>query len=297
VTQKYVILWYEDSKDFVDSLVDPIKEHVESLGFDFLYENKIDDTDLVEPWLKKIDPDLILVDYGLGGGTKGDQVLEKIKAIEPFAEIVFYSKNYEDYIKKISRKMDGVFFTIRKDLLSKTTNVINKTVRKQQEPNNMRGVIIAEAIDIERRMEKIILICLGVDSEREKVIKKVIDPEEEILTFKKKSDLVNKICKERILALKRAGSTAVSPKKEAIQALITEISAKKKIFETAEDEVVKIRNVMAHAIQDEKTGCLKSYIIKSNPITVDDNFCKTTRTNLKKHCTNLDDLTNLLSQK
>ncbi len=293
MTQEYRILWFEDSPGFVESLIDPIEEHVESMGFKFSYEIKPDDKELDEELLKKVDPDLIIVDYGLGSGTKGDVVVKKIRAIEPYADVIFYSGKMEDYINKISREIDGVFFTIRSNLLEKTRKLINRSVRKQQEPNNMRGVIIAEAVDIEGKMEKLILIALGPDAERESVIKKILDPEWQVLTFKKKFDIVNKICKERVKNL-RCKKRANPTKEDEIDAIISEINQKKEAFIDAEKEVIEIRNIMAHASYDQKTGCLISYV-RSSPVIVDDDFCKKTRKDLRKHSENLDELIKLIS--
>ena len=103
MTQEYKILWFEDSLEFVESLLDPISEHVEAMGFNFVYERKPDDKELNPELLQRVDPDLIIVDYGLGSGTKGDVVVEKIRAIEPYADVIFYSGTKEDYINKISR--------------------------------------------------------------------------------------------------------------------------------------------------------------------------------------------------
>jgi len=295
MTQEYKILWFEDSTDFVESLIDLIKEHVESMGFKFSYDVKPDDKELNEELLKKVDPDLIIVDYGLGSGTKGDVVVEKIRAIEPYADVIFYSGKIEDYIDKISRKIDGVFFTIRSDLSEKTRKLINRSIRKQQEPNNMRGVIIAEAVDIEEKMEKLILIALGPDAERKNVIMKIVDPEWQVLTFQNKFDLVNKICKERINALLKSKNSANPTKKVEIDAIISEIKQRKEAFLDAQGEVIEMRNIMAHAAEDQNTGCLVSYVRKNNPITVDDDFCKKTRKDLQKHSKNLDEIIRLIS--
>jgi len=297
MTQKYSILWFDDSKDFVEPRLELIKAHIESLGFEFICEFTIDDSLLNEEWLKKLDPDLILVDYGLGKGTMGDKVVEKIKKIEPDAVVVFYSGKIEDYIEKISRKIDGMYFTIRADLVEKTRNVINRTVRKQQEPNNMRGVIIAEAVDIEGKMENLILIALGPDEERKKVIQKIMDPKWQILTFQNKFDLVNKICKERIKSLNKAKNSSKDPTKKAeMDTLISEITAKKQALVDAQEEVIKIRNIMAHAIYDTKTGCMISYV-SPTPVPIDDAFCKKTRNDLRNHSENLDEITRLISTK
>ena len=72
----------------------------------------------------------------------------------------------------------------------------------------------------------------------------------------------------------------------------------KGIFTKANTEVIYIRNIMAHAIEDPTSqDCLVSYLNKDNPIKVDDEFCKETRKTLKKHSENLDQLVSLFSIK
>ncbi|TRZ49404.1 MAG: hypothetical protein D4S01_08640 [Dehalococcoidia bacterium] len=293
MTQYYRILWYEDSVDFIDSLIDSIKGYVGFLGFDCSLIIERDGSKLDQEWLNKMDPDLIIVDYGLGDGKKGDEVVDKIKAIEPYAEVIFYSINLEDCKENI--EVEGVYFSNRKDLFVKTQKIIDRTVRKQQDVNNMRGVIIAEAVDIEGKMEELILIALGPDAERKNVIKKIVDPEWQVLTFKKKFDLINKICKERIKTLREARNSANPTKKIEIDAKISEIEQKKEEFIDAEEEVINMRNIMAHASQDPSTGCLTSYLRKTDPVIVDDGFCKKTRKDLRKHAENLDKLIRLIS--
>jgi hypothetical protein len=140
-------------------------------------------------------------------------------------------------------------------------------------------------------MDTVIAKCLSTDEERRNVVEKILDPEFDILSLKKKYDLINKICKERIKTLERLCGEATAEAKEGIQAKKTEVETKKAEFVNVYKEIIEVRNVMAHTEENPKIkNTLISYIRKEEPITVDDNFCRETRKNLRKHSENLNAL-------
>ena len=89
----------------------------ELLGFNCVLLIEPDSSKLEEGWLNEFNPDLIIVDYGLGNGEKGDEVVEKIKKIEPYAVTIFYSGNVAECKENI--EVEGVYFSDRRNLFEK----------------------------------------------------------------------------------------------------------------------------------------------------------------------------------
>ena len=94
-----------------------MKKYVEDLGFALKVTCRVDDSDLVEI-VKESDPALLLVDFDLGDGTKGDAIVDKLRGIELYSFALFYSQKYSDFEKRISGKLEGVYFTKVMELYS-----------------------------------------------------------------------------------------------------------------------------------------------------------------------------------
>lgn len=289
MTLKYNILWLEDAPEYIDSLKPALQDHLSELGFEFGLHSAADDTDLIKS-ITDNDIDLILVDQNLSGKKKGEKLIDAIRQNEIYIDVIFYSQ-YAGLREKTGEKLEGVFYAERDNLKEKTLKVIDRTIKRQQEINNMRGVIVAETIDIEKKMDTFIMKYFGADNEKKNVIEKVLDPEFEALSPKKKFDLINKICKEKIKSLADLHQKADPEKKDTFQKIKSSIESKKSQFINVYEEIIEVRNIMAHA--EESAGSkntLVSHIRKNEPICVDDKFCKGTRKNIKKHADNLDAL-------
>jgi len=291
MTLKYNILWFDDSQEFIDSLAPMIKEYLENLGFVLNLKRNPEENRLKEIFETER-PDLLLVDFDLKKSETADKLLETISRDELYAAAILYSQ-HTDFQEKIGGKLQGVWFTERKNLREKTRKIIDLTIKKQQDVNNMRGVIIAETIYLEQKMDTFVKTYLGIDDERKNITEKILDPEFGALDVKKKYDLINKICKEKIKTLERLQEKSDAEKKELIQAAKTSLITRKTEFIKVYDEIIKIRNVMAHAKEDEnKKNTLISYIIENEPICINDEWCGKTRKSIKKHSENLDGLIN-----
>lgn len=279
---KYKILWFENTDSAYETLRTYVEEYLEDNGFIveiFRYSN---DDDGIETILAKADFDLILMDYGLDG-VNGDEVIEKIRNQELFTEVVFYSASPTREIREsiAAKEVDGVYCTSRQisEFEDKVIKVINNTIKKVQDINNMRGLVIAEVIDLEIRIKEMlhqyfqVSIDESYDQKRQKVFlgiceKKVKNNQEESefisrIHSLKFHDLLNRnyfltsinlfhglqdLLGEDIAEMNRIlnGKLEIEIKKEleekrnALKVMKTELN----LFE---GEIIMLRNMLAHA--------------------------------------------------
>lgn len=221
------------------------------------------------------------MDYNLRSSEKGDELIKKIRSSELYTEIIFYSEDadFEEKIK--SELIEGIYFVRgRGNLIEKVEKVIDVTLKKNHDVNNMRGLVIAETIDLELKMDEIILSYFGSDDEKRQVFEKILEPKFGALTTKKKYDLINKICKARLEMLNNKGENV-----DNISKLYDE-------FKKIEKDIIEIRNVLAHTSEcTEKKNTLISNINKNNTqIYVDFKWCITKRKDIIGHSVNLEEL-------
>jgi len=289
---KYKILWFEDSHTFVDSLSPRIKAHLESLEFDTNIQINPGSGDVIG-LVTEYDPDLILIDYDLGEGSKGDTFLTVIRRNELYTDIVFYSQ-HTDFLAKVGGLLEGAFFTERNNLYEKTCKIIDLTIKKQQDVNNIRGIIIAETIYLERKIDDFTRRYFGPDEEKRAAFDKILDPTFGALMLSKKCDLINHICKEKIKALTKVSDKAEQTEKVEINIKKSNLEKIMSQFKNIYSDIIEIRDIMAHAEESsESRNTLISRIGKKKTIIVNDEFCKESRRNIKKHSGNLDELTTL----
>lgn len=169
---KYKILWIEDELDSIERPKSQIQKYLED---DYGYECK--DEDIVikdydefeeeyvyeEHGRKRVndsikDFDLLLVDFNLGEEEQtGDKLIEVIRE-GIYSEILFYSSELESINEKLNNHfIDGVFTSDREHLEDKIKKLIRVTIKKVQDVNNLRGLIMAEVAELERIKERIII--------------------------------------------------------------------------------------------------------------------------------------------
>lgn len=291
---KYRIMWFEDNGDFIKILQPSIEEYLQELGFIpniMSRPTSAGSLDIV----REHDPDLMLVDDNLAEGTKGEEIVDKIRDNELYVDVIFYAQKagFRDRV----RKLDGVFYTDRATLREKIPKIIDLTVRKQQDVSNMRGVIIAESIDLERKMECFITDYLGLsdDAMREPVFESLYDWNGG-LTFMEKYELTNDIFRRVVGRITNDLNDASQKKEpadkvESIKKAKESMESKKAKFDEFNDDIIRIRNIMAHweELRDEK-NTLQYRDATGKRIIVNDAYCKDTRKRLREHSANLESL-------
>lgn len=113
--------------------------------------------------------DLFLVDYNLRTQTKGSDLIAILRSEHVCASIIFYSADGEDILRKelFEKRIDGVFVLFRHDAeFNETVCSISRTVvKKMLDVNALRGLLITEVAEIERKMGTLIAkTCFPVGS-------------------------------------------------------------------------------------------------------------------------------------
>lgn len=152
----YRILWIEDSKDWAESIQDNISEIVESFGLFASFTILPAESDKQE----YNGYNLILMDLGLAEGRQGDALIEQIRSLNVFTDIVFYSASGVEEVKNKGRdlNLEGVYYADRSNVLflRKVKDVIKASLQSFQDLVNLRGLVMAEVSELDSKMDSII---------------------------------------------------------------------------------------------------------------------------------------------
>lgn len=284
---KYVIMWFEDSRAWVEASRGAIERYLQDLGFSPVIVRQPSGKRSLQI-IKKLNPDLILIDLNLAGKSKGQDIVEKIRNNELYTDVVFYSQ-HTDFLEEVG-KLEGVFYCVRDELENKTKKIIDITVKREQDVNNLRGLLIAEAIDLERRMESFITSYFGLSKNNEKrpIFEKLYVDN---LTLENKYEFACRIFKRAIARLQTKLQTARQNKNQErvveLTVALESLKSKKEMFDRFEADIIKVRNIMAHVeeVAGEK-NVLHIHDKDGNLIVVTDDYCNKRRKSVGEHSTN-----------
>jgi hypothetical protein len=299
----YKILWFEDIQSSFNAKKRLVKRVVEDLGFIFPEpRNEINDDNIDTIDFKIYD--LIIADLNLANGEKGSTILNTIREKGIYTEVVFYSSQGEDYVRNELRnfQIDGAYCADRADddFIDKVSHVIQTTVKKVQDLNNMRGLIMAETSDIDKRMFEIITKVLEKNTAGigEKLIASIFENVNSKVNEKKdKFDKYNGKRIEKIVTDNVMFDT--SEKIKAVQFIIDSVEHKvtapykKDVFKISYSEITKKRNLLGHESQETNEG---KVIIGTgeHAFEFNDDFCINIRRKVKKHADDLGQLFDLI---
>ncbi|MCA6364962.1 MAG: hypothetical protein IM638_18170 [Bacteroidetes bacterium] len=303
----YNILWFEDNDVSYSGKKEIVKNIIEDeLGFLFPEPLREIDSRNIEQ-INYRDIDLIIVDLNLANNDKGTSIVDFIRNTEQvFTEVVFYSSYGEDAVRDALRsfKIDGAYCADREnaDFEDKVRQVIHTTVKKVQDLNNMRGLIMAETSDIDKTMLEIIKI--GIDNSslgiRENLINQIFDSVSSKVSRKKEkfdryyyNKNINQVIKDTVMF-------DTSEKINAIQFIIDTVSHnvtqpyKYGVFTSRYSEITKKRNILGHENQTSSEGRV-IVGVGDHAFEFNDEFCIDIRRRVKKYGDDLDDLLRFVS--
>ncbi len=259
---EYRVLWVEDVKSWYEGSRDLASDYLDDLGFKLLPKLCKSFNEVKEEFelnqLKEYD--LLLVDYTLAGSPNGDEIIKFIrdqKESPVLTDVIFYSNDIESVRESIKNyELEGVYTAHRKDFIDKLEKVVDTTIKKVQEVNPMRGLIMAETSDLDDLMLEIIVKVLKSDLAG--VFHDYIDKsiKESIENVRKKalgpSDISDKMNDSKIFtSFHRA---------KCINKLYKETSKKgspvgiDKFFESYNRDVISTRNNFAHVKESVENG-------------------------------------------
>jgi CheY-like chemotaxis protein len=244
----YTILWIDNDPEIITVKCPEIKKYLDEQWFnlDLVFEKS--DQNLFRI-LENKDVNLILIDYNLSQKKKGDEIIEDLRQKEIFTDVVFYSAQ-DSFVKETKPHLDGVFYSPIGNLVDKTKTVINVTLKKNQDLNNIRGLFIAETIDLTMQIEDLIskILCLNVEQLTFFVHQIIRD---EFFNDVSKYKIVRRFFADAILVIDEKIKSASAEEQKELNSLKERIRNTDEEFGHFRKEVIELRNALAHARRSE----------------------------------------------
>ena len=255
---EYKILWVEDEKSWYETKKELFTDTLDELGFKLISKRceNIEDVKIEIATNNLEDYDLLLIDFTLKNSDSGDKIIEFIRGIEDIpilTDVLFYSSAVENVRESMHRLgLEGVYTADRKDLEIKFERVVNTTIKKIQEVNNMRGLIMAETSDLDELMFEIIAKTLESDIS-------------ETLTFyiqKEIEETLNKISKialnDKTTMIEKMNDSRIFTSFHRAKGINKIYKLKgigiDKFFEFYNKDIISTRNLFAHVKESYEDG-------------------------------------------
>ena len=159
----YNILWFENDEGWLKQAVKGIGNLLDDYGFRLKETNQKDGSkieDLIVAIQSKIlDIDMIFMDFKLSGSVNGEKLIETIRSRNLYTEILFYSmdENVKQIIEDAYGSIEGIYYSGRDNFRQKAQEVIWHTIKKVEDVESMRGLIMGATSEIENLMKEITL--------------------------------------------------------------------------------------------------------------------------------------------
>jgi len=293
---RYNVLWVEDEDSWFESTEELIKDFLIDLGF-ILQLHRCKSVEEVKHLaingLREFD--LLLVDFNLSGSDSGENVIHFFRNSEILTEVLFYSsavENVRDSLK--DHGLEGVYTADRRDIISKFEQLVYTTLKKIQEVNTMRGLIMAETSDLDELMLEITKSI--IESDISENISQYIEAEiintTSKLSSKANSDikLLEKINDTRLFTSFHKAKTINKLNKLKTIGI-------DKFFEEYNKDILSTRNVFAHVTEEIEDGIriLVSHAT-GNKVVFDERSCIKIRKDLIKYRNTLENIKDILAK-
>jgi CheY-like chemotaxis protein len=295
---EYKILWFEDDAEIVSENAEVLREFLADNGFQLRINHQENGLHL-ENHIGE-DYDLILTDLNLSEEDTGDRIIAKLRDHSILTEVLFYSSNasgINDIITK-HKWVERVSFLVgAKELQNKVRQLVTLTIKKLQEANTVRGLVLSETSELDVTMTEIILDLFKSfddgDKKKHELIEKTVKNREQRLKGLVATSNINNI--EELCGKLESGDRL-----NAITRLIKHkhrelgegrFSGNEEVLTKYKEEVLDVRNALAHSketIIDGKKQIISH--INDVQITFDDATCVKIRRDLTKHSNNLSEL-------
>ncbi len=269
----YKILWVDDQ---IDDLIDlGLKENLGTYLADLGFIPTIscfEDTESAKKELEVTKYDLILSDFNIDDGENGDVLIKKIRDGEIFTEVLFYSAqpDFSSVVQNLSVDRVSLLSIAGQVPLSRLEQkakwLIDQTIVKLQEIENLRGLVMSETSHLDSMVEDILTAYfqtdrLNVSKLRKNILRKI--------KSSTKSNLrkAEKLVEENDYYLIKSRLFDASKKARAIKDLIKLETIDHEqlfddFFESYKRDVLDIRNKLAHAKAHSNNG--QEYLIIDN---------------------------------
>jgi hypothetical protein len=147
------VLWVEDNVDNVMSQCDKVDRAIRKEGFRLQVEFA-KSVDSAKEYLKSDiygdHIDLVLMDFDLGAGGKGDDGLVEVRRLFPYKDLLFYSSHASNLTSLVAAKqVEGVFCSTRDDLPDEVVGLFDTLIKKVLDIDHSRGIVMGSSSDID----------------------------------------------------------------------------------------------------------------------------------------------------
>ncbi len=313
----YRILWFEDNASSYSTKKAFVKNIIEDFGFNFVEpRNEVDGSNIETiPYSMY---DLIIADMSLANGSTSIKLMDAIRKKSVFTEVLFYSSNGEKAVREELAKynIDGAYCSGRDndDFEFKVREVIYTLIKKTQDLNSLRGLVMAETSELDKKMEDISFYYFvqnkseESDSLFDKILKKVEDDYRQNLQRSTSCDkkCIHKIRKKSIEEIITSLAFDSSRKARTLNKIIEHIDFSIKeygievsFYDAYLEDIIRTRNLLAHSqsrINDGGTEILVSKI-DGKELSFDDEKIKDVRQKILLYEKLLDNLYQKLTAK
>lgn len=145
---EYRILWFEDDHESVADVVEALRGLLTQQGFELKCEWGECNESVMQrtvDCLRKYNPyDLMVFDYDLGSGLKGEVLAQALRS-KIWTDILYYSANRN--IKELlggmaDHNVEGVFCAVRQNLEDRMWAIVESQIKRICDLNNMRGIVL-----------------------------------------------------------------------------------------------------------------------------------------------------------
>lgn len=157
------VLWVDDQPNAVNAQITRIKTLMAEEGFNFnpTQCRSISEVEaLIAGDVFQDEVDLILVDWDLGGGVHGQDVIERIRQVSQYKDIVFYSaRTRAADLRKMAfdKELEGIYCATREDLVEEVLGVFDSLVKKVLDLDHTRGIVMGATSDIDHMIHSCLL--------------------------------------------------------------------------------------------------------------------------------------------
>lgn len=251
------VLWVEDQPHNVKTQRDRIEYLLRKEGFRFQAQFATTIQGAVECLQDEIygdNIDLVLMDYDLGTGGKGDDGLIEVRNNFRFKDIVFYSSGASDLLRLVAEKrVQGVFCSTRNELPDTVDGVFEALIKKVLDLDHSRGIVMGASSDIDYRVYQCLIHSFDLGDDRHKQLAFNSIQQDINKKFKRLREVSNNIAKiQHVSELNKknfSGIYSASDKLFLLQRLLkTDESNKESVnrIENYKQNTIPKRNQLAH---------------------------------------------------
>ena len=173
------VLWVDDQPERVRAQIAAIERYMEREGFKFCprqFRSLEQVRAAIADHVFADEVDLILIDWDLGNGQRGDDVIAEVRGTLRYKDVVFYSAATEPGVLReaaFDKGLEGVYCSNRDDLVNEVEGVFDALVKKVLDLDHTRGIVMGATSDIDHLVNQCLVLIQGkLDAERPVFIEK-----------------------------------------------------------------------------------------------------------------------------